>query len=195
MGDAFARGRSGMSGVLPVRGGVHRCGPVTGGERNIMGYEALQTYMRDHLAGSVVGIKELERLESGAEDTDERQAFASLRQEVEEDRAVLTRLLEAVGGGPSTIREAGARVTDFLTAVKLRTDDPGGRRLEHFERLEGLALGILGKRALWRALGAAAPAIPEFGGTDFDRLAARAQDQHDRVETRRIAAARGLTGD
>jgi hypothetical protein len=161
-----------------------------------MGYEALQTYMRDHLAGSLIGVKELERLEAGAQEPEDRQAFAALRQEVEEDRAVLTRLLEAVGGGSSTIREAGARVADLFTRVKLRADDPGDRRLEHFETLEALALGILGKRALWRALGAAAPRIPEFGGTDFDRLADRAQDQHGRVEIRRVAAARGaLTGE
>lgn len=155
-----------------------------------MAHDALQTYLSDHLAGSVVAVKVLERLGAGADAPEDRQFFAGLQQEIEEDRTVLARLLEQFGGHPSTLRQAGAWVTEVLTQAKLRIDDPSGHRLTYLEALEGLALGILGKRALWRALGASAGQLPELAASDFDRLAARAQDQHDRVEARRIAAAR-----
>ena len=58
-----------------------------------------------------------------------------------------------------------------------------------FEARETLALGILGKRALWRALSIVAPADLRLSGVDFDALAARAQAQHDRVEERRLQVA------
>ena len=58
-----------------------------------------------------------------------------------------------------------------------------------FEALETLALGILGKLALWRALAVVAATDARLRGIDFDSLAARAQAQHARVEERRIEAA------
>jgi hypothetical protein len=161
-----------------------------------MGHDELRTYLSDHLAGSVSAVKVLDHLLDGADAPDERQFFGWLRHEIEEDRAVLTQVLERSGGHPSTLRQAGAWVTEMLAQAKLRLDDPSGHRLSYFEALEGLALGILGKRALWRALGAVSAQLPELAGTDLDRLASRAQDQHDRVEGRRLAAARRvLTGD
>jgi hypothetical protein len=57
------------------------------------------------------------------------------------------------------------------------------------EALETLALGILGKLALWRALAVVAATDARLRGLDFDSLAARAQAQHARVEERRIEAA------
>jgi hypothetical protein len=161
-----------------------------------MAHDELRTYLSDHLAGSVSALKVLDHLLESADAPEERQFFGWLRHEIEEDRAALTQVLERFGGHPSTLRQAGAWVTEMLSQAKLRIDDPSGHRLAYFEGLEGLALGILGKRALWRALGAVSGQLPELAGTDLDRLASRAQDQHDRVEGRRIAAARRvLAGD
>jgi hypothetical protein len=72
--------------------------------------------------------------------------------------------------------------------LKLRRRAAGG--LGTFEALEALALGILGKLALWRALAVSAAADARLRGVDFDHLAARAQAQHARVEERRLEAAR-----
>lgn len=155
-----------------------------------MPHDDLRNYMNDHLAGSVVGVKVLERLIEGSESPADTRFFSDLHREIEEDRAVLTQLIERLGGQPSTIRRAGAWITEVLAQVKLRIDDPGGRRLTYLEALEGLALGILGKRALWTVLGAVRGQVPEVAGPDFDSLAVRAQDQHDRVEARRLAAGR-----
>jgi hypothetical protein len=59
-----------------------------------------------------------------------------------------------------------------------------------FEALEFLALGIQGKLALWRALGAVAMADDRLNGIDFGQLAARAEKQHAKVENRRLQFAR-----
>ena len=56
-------------------------------------------------------------------------------------------------------------------------------------KLETLALGILGKLSLRQVL----PVIAEFDervrGEDYNHLAARAQEQHDRVEAYRLRIA------
>jgi hypothetical protein len=58
------------------------------------------------------------------------------------------------------------------------------------EALEGLALGITGKQLLWRALQSASDTTPQLRGLDYARLEQRAREQRDRVEEKRLAAAR-----
>jgi hypothetical protein len=61
--------------------------------------------------------------------------------------------------------------------------------LARLEKLEALALGIDGKRALWRSFLAIAE-IPALQKVDFAKLNQRAEDQRKRVEDLRIEAAR-----
>jgi hypothetical protein len=149
--------------------------------------EALATYLQDHLAGSVhaVGLLEFMRDEHAGEPLGQ---FASdLLTEIESDREVLRRLAEGVGSGASASKELGAWFGERLSRIKLHhhTDDGLGT----FEALEFLELGIGGKLALWRALGAAAPTDARLKGIDFEYLAARAEFQQSQVEERRLEAA------
>ena len=57
-------------------------------------------------------------------------------------------------------------------------------------RVETLALGLLGKLALWRALLEVAPSDARLSGVDFQALAERAEAQHAHVEGQRLALAR-----
>jgi hypothetical protein len=149
--------------------------------------EALATYLQDHLAGSVhaVGLLEFMRDEHPREPLGQ---FASdLLIEIESDRDVLRRLAERLGSGSSGSKELGTWFGERLSRVKLHhhTDDGLGT----FEALEFLELGIGGKLALWRALGAAAPTDARLKGIDFEHLAARAKLQQSQVEERRLEAA------
>jgi hypothetical protein len=149
--------------------------------------EALATYLQDHLAGSVhaVGLLEFMRDEHAGEPLGQ---FASdLLTEIESDREVLRRLAEGVGSGASASKELGAWFGERLSRIKLHhhTDDGLGT----FEALEFLELGIGGKLALWRALGAAAPTDARLKGIDFKHLATRAEFQQSQVEERRLEAA------
>ena len=158
-----------------------------------MANDELQTYINDHLGGSAAAVEMLEHLIGAAgDDADERRFFETLRAEIEADRKTLEQLLERVGGHRSAIRQVGGWLGEKLVSLKMRWDDPGGRRLNYLQALETLALGVLGKRALWRVLGSTAGALPVLRGVDFAQLEARAQDQHDRLDARRIAAGRRL---
>jgi hypothetical protein len=81
-------------------------------------------------------------------------------------------------------------MTEKLTELKLRVDDPRDRGLRYFLALEAIALGIQGKLALWTALDAVRDEVAELGGIDLADLRLRSIDQHARVEARRVAAAR-----
>jgi hypothetical protein len=56
---------------------------------------------------------------------------------------------------PTPHRKAMAWMGEKLAEIKLRLDDPGCGPLHLLEALEAIAIGIEGKRALWRALAAA----------------------------------------
>ncbi len=68
------------------------------------------------------------------------------------------------------------------------SEAPAG--LARMEPLEALAMGILGKRSLWRALRAVADRHPVLKALDLDLLERRAVEQHDRVDAWRLEAAR-----
>jgi hypothetical protein len=103
---------------------------------------------------------------------------------------VLQQLIKKVGGEESTARKAAAWLTEKLGRVKLRLDDPGNGQLRVLEAIEALGLGIQGKLALWRALGAVAGRVPQLQGVDYTRLEQRAMQQHQQVEGQRLQTAR-----
>ena len=150
--------------------------------------DPLATYVHDHLAGAVVAIDLLEALRDQHSDEPLGQFAAGLLVEVEADRAVLQGLAERVSMGSSRLKEAAAWLGEKVSRLKLGRRAASG--LGTFEALEALALGILGKLALWRALAMIATGDARLGGMDFDHLTARAQAQHAQVEERRLEAAR-----
>ena len=60
--------------------------------------------------------------------------------------------------------------------------------------LEGLLLGITGKRSLWTALASATDAVPQLRDVDYARLKKRAEEQCDCVEAKRLEVAREVFG-
>jgi hypothetical protein len=155
--------------------------------------DALHTYLNDHLAGSETAVQLLGHLIEAAKEPEERQFFEQLRVEIGDDRETLERLLAEAGGQTSTVRQVGGWLAEKVNRLKLMLDDPARGTLERLESLELLTLGIYGKRALWRALAAAG--LPSFAYVDFANLVKRAEDQHDRVEGRRLESARRVLSD
>jgi len=146
--------------------------------------DALLTYLHDHLAGAEFGLELLRDLRE-QHATDATGALASrLEIEIEQDRSTLQQLArELSGGANNTGKTAVGWLAEKASRLKLRRSAAAG--LGVFETLEALALGILGKEALWTALEAAAPGEPRLAGYDFSALAARARQQHAQVETTR----------
>jgi hypothetical protein len=162
------------------------------GKDERMSSDSLAIYLRDHLAGAAaVDLLELLRDQYAGEPLGE---FAEeILGDVEADRAALATLAQRVGGEPGVLKDATAWIGAKVARLKLGRHVAGS--LGTFEALETLALGILGKLSLWRALVLVAPYDVRLAGVDFGRLAARAETQHDRVEERRLEAARPALGD
>ena len=84
------------------------------------------------------------------------------------------RELEANSGA---VRNTAAFLGEKFTRIKLLVEDPSGGQLALLEKLEALALGIEGKKALWRSLLAIVDETPALRGLDLPLLDQRAEDQ------------------
>jgi hypothetical protein len=155
-----------------------------------MNAKHLTTYMKDHFAGSVAAVELLDHLISSSRGKIHEPFFVQLRQEVAEDQEALRGLLHDLDSASGTVRDVTAFVSEKLARIKLLLEDPSGSQLAILEKLETLALGIDGKRALWRSLLAVAEEIPALHNVDLIGLDQRAGDQRDRVEDLRVEAAR-----
>jgi len=155
-----------------------------------MATDALRTYLNDHLGGASAALQLLDHLATSARIPGDREFFLGLHAEIGEDRDALRQLISAIGAEPSAVRQAGGWLAAKFGELKLTFDSPVRGTLDRFEALEVLALGILGKRALWSALQTLTPPPPELQGLDLAALERRAREQHDRVEARRLQSAR-----
>ncbi|MEA2722820.1 MAG: hypothetical protein QOH59_591 [Gemmatimonadales bacterium] len=159
-----------------------------------MAIQILTTYLNDHLAGSVAAIELLDHLRKVSKSTERETLFTALQSDIEEDQKVLKELLRGLGEPESRVRQVAAWLTEKVGEAKLKLDDPGSGELRLLEALETLELGILGKLALWRALGVVAERVPQIRRLDLAGLERRALDQQARVETERLKVAHAALG-
>jgi hypothetical protein len=150
----------------------------------------LTTYLTDHLAGSVGALELIDRLIETYEEKPLGHFLKELRDEIAEDQGKLENLIANLGQNESTVRKAGAWIMEKFSRAKIQLSDSCEGEMGLFQALEGLVLGITGKRALWRALAEASTALPQLRGLDYTQLEKRAVDQCDRVEARRLEVAR-----
>jgi hypothetical protein len=150
--------------------------------------DPLGTYLHDHLAGAAYAIELVEFMRDIHNENDLGGFAAGLLAEIKEDRDTLRQIAARVGASGSTMKEMASWLGEKLSRIKL--GHGAGNGLATFEALEFLAIGIHGKLALWRVLAVAAPSDARLAGIDFERLAARAQKQHDKVDKYRLRAAR-----
>ena len=152
-----------------------------------MANKQLATYLNNHLAASVTALELLSSLET-AQATDLAHFAAELRAEIEADQQELENLMERLQITKSRPRQAVGWLAEKFTQIKLRLDDSNDGALHLLESLELLLIGIEGKRGLWRALAVAA--VPGLPVADYERMATRSEEQQQRVETIRLAAAK-----
>jgi hypothetical protein len=111
-----------------------------------MSKEAIPIYLNDHLAGSVGALELLDRLIETYKGQPLEQFFHDLRNEIDEDQDTLQRLIEKIGEEESAVRKAGAWVAEKFSRAKIRLSDSEEGKVGLFHALEGLVLGIIGKR-------------------------------------------------
>jgi hypothetical protein len=149
-----------------------------------MSKERLAIYLNDHLMGAAAALEIVDQFIKEAPDL--QAVLTELKADIEADREELTKLMDRLDIAESRIKRAGGWLAEQVAELKFAMEDESLRRLE---RLEALALGIQGKLRLWRALDAASNFNKDLAGVDYSRLAQRALDQHNHVETLRIDAA------
>ena len=156
-------------------------------EQEWPGRERLHTYLNDHLAGSVAAIELLDDLIEHHSQDRFGEFFSDLRDDIRADQEKLRDLIEKVGGRESALRKAAGWVSEKFGRAKIGDADDSAELLQ---AVEGLALGITGKKLLWHSLAAIAPNFSALQGTAFRELEKRAHDQFERVEALRIEMAR-----
>lgn len=151
---------------------------------------ALQTYLNDHLAGAAAALKLLAHLTTQAEDPKFAEFCGGLRAEVQADAEELRGLMQRLDFPESSVKKAGAWLTEKVTEAKLLIAGEGASELGRLQALEALCLGITGKRALWAALQTVQDSSAAWASMELPRLIARAEEQHARTDAERLATAR-----
>lgn len=148
--------------------------------------DPLETYLQDHLGGARVAIELLQAMRN-RNDQPLKKLAEHLLPEIEADRDLLQGIAEKIDGGTNVLKEVTGWVSEKATRVKL--GQTSGDEFSAFQTLEFLALGVLGKVALWRALDVAAVSDERLRGYDFEHLVTRAGEQHAEIERRRLESA------
>jgi hypothetical protein len=104
--------------------------------------------------------------------------------EISLDRESLQKIAERVGVQPSPVKELAARISEQGLSHKFKILAKDGFGL--FEALEFLALGVLGKQKLWRALAVISEQDFRLQGIDMNQLLLRAESQHSELEAQRL---------
>ncbi len=156
--------------------------------------EQLEIYLQDHYAAGVGALELVEHSIKAHAGTPWAIFFAQLQNEIEADHEQLHNLMKTLGLEASATRSAGAWVAEKLGRAKLGFSGGESAELRLFQTLETLAVGITGKRLLWRALAAVSAASPVLQKTDFAQLEKRAADQFDKVEAKRLQTAQESLG-
>ncbi|HTB10987.1 MAG TPA: hypothetical protein VK752_05425 [Bryobacteraceae bacterium] len=150
--------------------------------------DRLAIYLHDHRAGSNFAINLLEAMRDQDGDRDLANLAKDILVDVTQDRDTLQTIIDRVGESHTDLKQASAWLAEKASRMKLSHGDPHG--LGTFEALETLALGILGKLSLWEALLVIAESDDRVAGENYIQLAARAWEQHARVEAYRLRIAR-----
>src|SRR3954470_21287699 len=112
----------------------------------------LAIYLNDHLAGSTGGLELAKRALGSNRDTQFEPAIERLVREIDEDRERLREIMAALGVGEDRLKTLGAFVFEKVGRLKLNGSWVSYSPLSRLVELEGLALGVTGKLALWLAL-------------------------------------------
>ena len=150
----------------------------------------LSIYLNDHLAGATLGLELAKRSRASNQGTSLGDFLDQLVPEIEMDRATLEGLMRELGIRFDRAKTCGAWTAEKLGRLKLNGQLTGYSPLSRLVELEGLYLGITGKREMWIALERALG--DDVVGVDFAELRRRAESQAAEVEEHRLEVAEAV---
>jgi hypothetical protein len=146
----------------------------------------LDSYLNDHLAGSVSALELIGHWAHVHEGKPLGAFFADLEAEIKADQNKLCDVMRSLDVEESKMRQAGAWVAEKIGRARLKIAGDGPNSLGLVLTLEGLIMGIVGKKHLW--CGLAAAKLSTLSGYDFEELQRRAEKQVERIEAERMRA-------
>jgi hypothetical protein len=154
-----------------------------------LGEDRLSIYLNDHLAGATAGVNLARRAAASNRSTSYAEALATLAEEIAEDRAALVQIMERLSVGHDRLKLALGWGAERAGRLKLNGTILSYSPLSRLEELEGLALGVNAKLALWETLRRTHGADPRLKGIDLDDLIERALSQRRRLQRQHEKAA------
>jgi len=148
----------------------------------------LDSYLNDHLAGSISALELIEHWAEAHKTEPLGRFFVAIGTEIKADQETLRGIMRTLAVEESKVRKAGAWAAEKLGRARLiiAGNEPGSLGL--VLTLEGLIMGVTGKKLLWGSLAAAT--LPALNTYKFEQLQRRAEQQIERIEAERISAAR-----
>jgi hypothetical protein len=171
-----------MLGALAVTGVTAYLAWPSGRSASTRQRQALIAYLRDHLSGSDMALRVVHRLGSTHKGTEDGMLFRRLSKEFKEDRAIVRTLLTQLGASGRSIKRAAGYASGAVLSVTAG-GEPGDLSL--LRTLEALAIGVQGKRCMWRALQNLRTIPSTVDGMNFVELEAKAVRQWEAIEARR----------
>jgi hypothetical protein len=147
----------------------------------------LAIYLNDHLAGSTVGVELAKRSAKANEGTEYGPELARIAAEIDEDRDALKTMLDELDITEDKLKTSAGWLAEKFGRLKLNGSLLSYNPLSRLIELEGLFLGVNGKRAMWLNVQASVGA--RVKSVDLTDLIARAESQSERLEAMRTTAA------
>ena len=148
----------------------------------------LDSYLNEHLAGSVSALELIGHWAKIHKDEPLGSFFTEIEKEIKADQETLRDIMRTLGIEESKVRKASAWAAEKVGRTRMIFAGEEPDSLGLVLTLEGLIMGVTGKRGLWGAL-----AVLESQGLDsynFEQLQRRAEQQVERIEAERISAVR-----
>ncbi len=154
-----------------------------------MDVKLLGIYLKDHLAGSRAGLELARRAEQENRGNPVGDYLSTFRKELEEDRAVLERVMRELGVSHPSFKERAGWLLERVGRLKLNGRLVSYSPLSRVMELEGLCIGTQGRLCLLRALERLARMERRLERIDFAALVARAEAQLKMLDRLRLLAA------
>jgi hypothetical protein len=154
----------------------------------LLGRDYLKIYLEDHYAGATAGLDLARRTASQNEGTPYGPDLVRIAREIEQDRDSLHAIMAQLDVSPDRLKVAGAWAGEKAGRLKLNghltSYSPQSRVIE----IEGLIVGVTGKRAMWVALRSIVAQEPRLDAEELDSLIGRAEVQLADLEELRLKA-------
>src|ERR1043166_6555766 len=126
----------------------------------------LESYLNDHLAGSVSAAELIAHWVDVHKGEPLGSFFVEIGRQIKADQETLREVMCTLGVEESKVRKAGAWAAEKFGRARLIIAGDGPGSLGLVLTLEGLIMGITGKKLLWAAL--AATKSPRLNSHNFE---------------------------